>query len=86
MFAIYLGDLSQDVATNGKEIVKLSNFLAERNAFRLKEELGTSPRVWYLPGHGEEYGHEVGDNRLPQEARSWQELGATWESVHGEES
>ena len=84
MFAIYLGDLSEDVATNGKDIVKLSHFLAENNAFRLKEELGTSPRVWYIPGHGEEYGHDVGDERQPQEARTWKEQGTTWESVHGE--
>jgi molybdopterin-containing oxidoreductase family iron-sulfur binding subunit len=54
MSAIWLGDLVQDVATNGLETVKLSWLLSSRHAFRLKEELGTRPRVWYLPGHGEE--------------------------------
>jgi len=77
MFAIYLGDLVTDVATNGKEIVKLSTFLAENSAFRLKEELGTHPRVWYIPGHGQEYGHEIGIDKPMKPARSWQELGAT---------
>ena len=76
MYAIYLGDLTEDVATNGKEVVKLSHFLAEHNAFRLKEELGTRPRVWYLPGHGQEYGHDVNDTRKPLRARTWQELSA----------
>ncbi|HBY94316.1 MAG TPA: 4Fe-4S ferredoxin [Chloroflexi bacterium] len=83
MYAIYLGDLGEDIATNGQEVVKLSLFLAEHNAYRLKEELGTRPRVWYIPGHGEEYGHDVNETREPMPARSWQELGATLENPHG---
>jgi molybdopterin-containing oxidoreductase family iron-sulfur binding subunit len=53
MSAIWFGDLKADIATNGLETVQLSWLLSERNAYRLKEELGTRPRVWYLPGHGE---------------------------------
>ncbi len=83
MFAIYLGDLTEDVATNGKEVVQLSTFLAENHAFRLREELGTRPRVWYVPGHGQEYGRDVRDTRTPKKPRSWQELGATLENPHG---
>lgn len=74
MYAIYLGDLTEDIATNGQEIVKLSSFLAENSAFRLREDLGTRPRVWYLPGHGQEEGHRMGDERQPEAARSWREL------------
>ncbi len=73
MMAIYLGDLVEDVATNGMEVLKLSRFLAENNAFRLLEELGTRPRVWYIPGHGQDYGRHSDDPRAPQEARPWQE-------------
>lgn len=54
MGAIYIGDLDADVATNGAETVRLSTFLSENNAVRLKEELNTRPRVWYIPGHGED--------------------------------
>ena len=54
MSAIWFGDLVRDIATNGLETVKLSWLLSERSAFRLKEELGTHPRVWYLPGHGQD--------------------------------
>ncbi|MBI2165056.1 MAG: 4Fe-4S dicluster domain-containing protein [Chloroflexi bacterium] len=79
MYAIYLGDLTEDIATNGKDVVKLSQLLADSSAFRLKEELGTRPRVWYIPGHGQEYGHEVGDERPPIKARTWQEQGVTLE-------
>ena len=51
--AIYYGDLEEDVATNGVEVVKLSKFIADNTGYRLKEELGTEPRVHYIPGHGE---------------------------------
>lgn len=54
--SIYYGDLEEDIATNGKEVVKLSRFLSENNAYRQKEELGTLPRVFYIPGHGEDAG------------------------------
>jgi len=44
------------MATNSREVVQLSAFLAENSAFRYKEELGTQPRVWYIPGHGQAFG------------------------------
>jgi len=53
MNALYIGDLVEDVATNGVETVRLSTFLKENDAFRYKEELGTAPRVWYIAGHGQ---------------------------------
>jgi len=61
--ALYLGDLKKDVASNGKEVVKLAKFLGENNAFRYKEHLGTKPRVWYLPGYGQEFGRKPNDPR-----------------------
>lgn len=81
MFAFYLGDLSEDVATNGQEVVQLSRLLSEHSAYRLKEDLGTRPRVWYLPGHGQEYGRTIDDTRHPLEAKTWQEQGTTLESL-----
>lgn len=53
MEALYIGDLKTDVATNGRETVKLSKFLRDNDAVRYREELGTRPRVWYIPGHGQ---------------------------------
>ena len=71
-YALYMGDLVEDTATNGQEVVKLSRFLADNNAFRLKEELGTRPRVWYIPGHGEDAGHTVDQpHQSVERARSW---------------
>ena len=80
MFAIYLGDYTQDVATNGWEVVKLSQFLDENSAYRLKEELGTRPRVWYIPGHGEVSGRSADDERLPMQPRNWEQQGVTIDS------
>ena len=54
MQAIWIGDLVEDVATNGGETVRLSTLIKENDAFRYKEELGTSPRVWYISGHGQD--------------------------------
>jgi molybdopterin-containing oxidoreductase family iron-sulfur binding subunit len=53
MEAIYIGDLVEDVATNGNETVRLSQFLKENDAYRYKEDLGTGPRVYYIAGHGQ---------------------------------
>lgn len=53
MEAIWLGDLVEDVATNGHDTVRLSQFLKDNDAFRYKEDLGTAPRVYYIAGHGQ---------------------------------
>ena len=81
MYALYFGDLSEDLATNGKEVVQLSRLLSENSGYRLKEELGTRPRVWYLPGHGQDFGRTVDDTREPLEPKTWQEQGTTLESL-----
>ncbi len=54
MDVIYVGDFVTDTATNGHETVVLSDYLRENDAFRLKEELGTEPRVYYITGHGQD--------------------------------
>lgn len=72
--AIYYGDLEEDVATNGREVVKLSRFLAENTAYRLKEELGTEPRVHYIPGHGEAVGRDAATRGRKPTAWPWRKL------------
>lgn len=56
--AIYYGDLEEDIASNGEEVVRISKYLAENSAFRHKEELRTRPRVYYIDGHGEDVGRD----------------------------
>jgi len=57
--AIYYGDLEEDIATNGVDMVPVSRFLSENHAYQLKEHLGTKPRVYHVPGHGEAVGRDV---------------------------
>ncbi len=51
--AIYMGDLEEGIATNGAEMVDLELLLNQDGVQRYKEDLGTEPRVYYIPGHGE---------------------------------
>ena len=54
MDALFIGDLNSDVMTNRSgETYKLSQYVGENDAFRLKEDFNTSPRVWYVAGHGQ---------------------------------
>lgn len=70
MKALYMGDLEEDIASNGVEVVELGKFLDDNDAFRYKEGLGTQPRVWYLPGHGQSFGRKPDDSR-PFKRAEW---------------
>jgi molybdopterin-containing oxidoreductase family iron-sulfur binding subunit len=47
----YFGDENQDAVTNGttKETFRLSQLLKDNGGYHLMPELGTKPRVYYLP-------------------------------------
>jgi molybdopterin-containing oxidoreductase family iron-sulfur binding subunit len=50
MGVIYYGDANEDAVTNGLgETLQLSRLLQDRAGYRYMEELGTEPRVYYLP-------------------------------------
>lgn len=51
---IYIGDMRNDLATNGEETVRLSDLLKDSDAYRYKEDLNTQPRVYYIAGHGQD--------------------------------
>ncbi len=56
MGAIWFGDQNEDAVTNGKgETVRLTELLRNRAGYREMEELGTEPRVYYLPPVGRKY-------------------------------
>jgi molybdopterin-containing oxidoreductase family iron-sulfur binding subunit len=64
--AIYFGDLEEDVGSNGETVIALSRTLAQNQAYRLRDDLGTKPRVYYIAGHGEAVGRDVfTKGRLP---------------------
>jgi len=47
----YFGDENEDAVTNGttKETVRLSKLLRDNGGYQLMTELGTKPRIYYLP-------------------------------------
>jgi len=47
----WFGDQNEDIVTNGttREVRKFSELIAENGGFNLMPELGTKPRVYYLP-------------------------------------
>lgn len=47
--AILHGDELEDTVTNGEETYRFKELLRSRAGYRLFEELGTKPRVYYLP-------------------------------------
>jgi Fe-S-cluster-containing dehydrogenase component len=69
--AMYIGDLEEDVATNGAQTVRFSQLIHEQGAFRPKEELGTKPRVFYIDGHGELAGVETDNTGLQRDRLEW---------------
>ncbi len=56
MNAIYFGDQNEDAVTNAAgQTVRLSQLLEDNSAYRYLEELGTQPRVYYLPPKNRRY-------------------------------
>jgi molybdopterin-containing oxidoreductase family iron-sulfur binding subunit len=53
----YFGDENEDAVTNGttKETVRFKKLLEDNGGYTLMPELGTHPRVYYLPPKGKEY-------------------------------
>jgi len=50
MGAIYYGDANEDAVTNSAgDTQRLSQLMIDRSGYRHLEELGTNPRVYYLP-------------------------------------
>ena len=45
----FFGDANEDTVTNGAETFRLSKLLEEKAGYRLMENLGTEPNVYYLP-------------------------------------
>ena len=56
MGAVYYGDQKEDAVTNANgETLQLSKLLSDGAAYRHMEELGTEPRVYYLPPRNRKY-------------------------------
>jgi len=65
----YFGDENEDAVTNGttKETVRFKKLLEDNGGYRLMAELGTNPRVYYLPPKGKSYPFQDKDKEEAEE-------------------
>ena len=65
----YFGDENEDTVSNGDETVSFSQLIRDRAAYRFMEELGTKPRVYYLPPKDRQFPVERGYENLPEKIK-----------------
>lgn len=56
----FYGDMNQDSVSNGAETFRLSQMIKDKSGYRLMEDLGTKPRVYYLPPVNRNFPYESG--------------------------
>ncbi|MDX1628350.1 MAG: 4Fe-4S dicluster domain-containing protein [Fulvivirga sp.] len=56
----YFGDINEDTVTNGSETIKFSTLIRDRAGYRLMEDFGTKPSVYYLPPSNRIFPYEEG--------------------------
>ncbi len=56
----FFGDQNEDSVTNGAETFRFSELIKDKAGYRLMEDLGTRPRVYYLPPVNRNFPFESG--------------------------
>ena len=56
----FFGDENEDSVTNGAETFRFSELIKDKAGYRLMEDLGTKPRVYYLPPVNRSFPFESG--------------------------
>jgi Fe-S-cluster-containing dehydrogenase component len=56
----FYGDLNEDSVTNGAETFRFSDLIRDKAGYRLLEDLGTKPSVYYLPPVNRNFPFESG--------------------------
>ena len=65
------GDENEDSVTNGAETFRFSELIKDKAGYRLMEDLGTKPRVYYLPPVNRSFKFEDGFEKTePDEKKS----------------
>src|SRR5678809_1437798 len=57
----FFGDMNEDSVTNGAETFCFSELIRDKAGYRLMEDLGTKPRVYYLPPVNRNFPFESGE-------------------------
>ena len=64
------GDENEDSVTNGAETFRFSDLIKDKAGYRLMEDLGTKPRVYYLPPVNRNFPFESGlENQTPEDKK-----------------
>lgn len=64
------GDLNEDSVTNGAETFRFSELIKDKAGYRLMEDLGTKPSVYYLPPVNRNFPFETGlENEVKEEKK-----------------
>ncbi|MFZ4058199.1 MAG: 4Fe-4S dicluster domain-containing protein [Ferruginibacter sp.] len=66
----YFGDENEDTVSNGDETVGFNQLIKDRAAYRFMEDLGTKPRVYYLPPKDRQFPVERGYENLPDKLKA----------------
>jgi len=66
----YFGDENEDTVSNGEETISFKQLIKDRAAYRFQEELGTQPRVYYLPPKDRQFPAERGYENLPDNLKA----------------
>lgn len=56
----FFGDLNEDSVSNGSETFRFSDLIKDKAGYRLMEDLGTKPSVYYLPPVSRNFPYESG--------------------------
>ena len=56
----FFGDMNEDTVSNGAETFRFSELIKDKAGYRLMEDLGTKPRVYYLPPVNRSFPYESG--------------------------
>ena len=66
----YFGDENEDTVSNGDETVSFTQIIKDRAAYRFAEDLGTQPRVYYLPPKDRQFPVERGYENLSDKLKA----------------
>lgn len=56
----FFGDMNEDSVSNGAETFRFSDLIRDKAGYRLMDDLGTKPRVYYLPPVNRSFPFESG--------------------------
>jgi Fe-S-cluster-containing dehydrogenase component len=65
------GDMNEDAVTNGAETFRFSELIKDKAGYRLMEDLGTKPSVYYLPPVSRNFPYESGlEDEKPEDKKN----------------